>query len=481
MRVAALLALVATAAFYLRSPSAASPELPAVAVLPLQNLDADVRTDYLRVALADEVATILSHTKGVAVRPFATTSRYSQPPLDLAKFGREIGVDSVLTGHFQEADGRLAITLEAIDARSGRLVWRDSLDAPADSMMATQVQLALRIRGGLAPILGASSEGTYAEPRSEEAYAAFLRSTALSTDPGPNRAGIDMLQRAVVLDQSYAPAWHALSKRYYLEARYGNGDVSLLNDGTAAAERAVALDPDYVAAAAGLIVGRVERGDLVNAYRGARTLVARRPDTVDAQFSLSYVLRYAGLLDESATHCETAFLLDPRNHTSGLRSCAVVFLLRSDYPRTVNYLHLDEGSDFERALTVHMLVAQGREEEAVRLGAERMPQWGSYQMLLGCAANRPSSEIDALAAQVKPSDDPESNYFAAAHLSYCNRTREAAALLMQAVDGNYCSYPAMTVDPLLDRLRARPEYAAAEAAGRSCSARFDAGRDSPGP
>ena len=36
--------------------------LPAVAVLPLQNLDPSAGTDYLRVALADEVATILSHT-----------------------------------------------------------------------------------------------------------------------------------------------------------------------------------------------------------------------------------------------------------------------------------------------------------------------------------------------------------------------------------------------------------------------------------
>jgi DNA-binding winged helix-turn-helix (wHTH) protein/TolB-like protein len=475
---AAAVAIVAAGlGLYVREPPAA-PMLPAVAVLPLQNLAADPRTDYLRVALADEVATILSQTRGVAVRPFATTSRYSQPPFDLPRFGREIGVDSVLTGHFREADGRLSVTLEAIDVKTGRLVWRDSLDAPATSMMATQVQLALRIRDGLAPILGGSSEALAREPRNEEAYASFLRSTALSTDPGPNREGIVMLQRAVALDDSYAPAWHALSKRYYFEARYGGGDVRFLNDGAAAAERAVTLDPNLVAAAASLIVRRVERGDLANAYPRAADLIARRPDDVDAQFSMSYVLRFAGLLDESARHCEKAFLLDPRNHTSGLRSCAVVFLLRGDYARTMNYLHLDEGSDFERALTMQMLVAQGKEGDAVRLGSSRQPQWSTFPLLLACAAKRPASDIALMVANVQPSDDPESDYFSAAHLSYCGQTAAARELLLRAIDHNYCSYPAMTVDPLMANLRATPEFSQIEAGGRACRARFAAQRTS---
>jgi DNA-binding winged helix-turn-helix (wHTH) protein/serine/threonine protein kinase/tetratricopeptide (TPR) repeat protein len=476
-------AILIAVGFALRPTSApASPVLPAVAVLPLQNLRPDPRTDYLRVAIADEVATLLSRTRGLAVRPYATTSLYSQPPLDLSKFGRDVGVDSVLTGHFQEVDGRLVVTLEAIEARTGRLVWRDSLDAPTSSMKGMQVQLALRIRGGLAPALGGSSEGVVAEPKNEEAYAAFLRSTALSTDPGPNRESIAMLQRAVSLDDSYAPAWYALSKRYYLEARYGSGDAGLLVNGLAAAERAAALDPDFVAAVAGLIIRRVERGDLAGAYQRAADVVRRRPDDAEAQFSMSYVLRYAGHLDEAAGYCERAFLLDPRNHLSGLRSCAVVFLLRGDYARTINYLHLDEGSEFERALTMHMLVAQGRNEEAVQLAASRPPAWGSYQLLLACAAKRPRTEIDAAAAAIRPSDDPETSYFAAAHLSYCGYNAAARDLLMTAIHGSYCSYPAMTVDPLMVNLRGTPEYGEVAAAGRSCREKFAAqapGRLSP--
>ena len=475
---AAAVVLIAVGFAWRPAAVPASPVLPAVAVLPLQNLQPDARTDYLRVAIADEVATLLSRTRGLAVRPFATTSLYSQPPLDLSKFGRDIGVDSVLTGHFQEVDGRMVITLEAIEARTGRLVWRDSLDAPTSSMKAMQVQLALRIRGGLAPALGGSSDGAVAEPKNEEAYGAFLRSTALSTDPGPNREGIGMLQRAVSLDDSYAPAWYALSKRYYLEARYGNGDAGLLVNGLAAAERAAALDPEFVEAVVGLIIRRVERGELEGAYRRAADLLRRRPDDGESQFSMSYVLRYAGRLDESAGYCERAFLIDPRNHLSGVRSCAVVFLLRGDYARTVNYLHLDEGSEFERALTVHMLVAQGKVDEAVTLGSSRPPTWGGFQLLLACAARRPAAEVAALASRVQASDDPESNYFSAAHLSYCGRTSDSRDFLRRAIAGNYCAYPAVSTDPLMANLRAAPEYAAVETAARECASRFVAQRTS---
>ncbi|MGC4083204.1 MAG: protein kinase [Vicinamibacterales bacterium] len=390
LAVAAIVALVvagATAFFRRPAPTARADVLPAVAVFPLQNAGANPDADYLRVALADEVATILSHTHGVAVRPLATTSQYRELLGNLSAFGREVGVDTVVTGHFLEANDRLTITLEAIDVGTGRLVWRDTLDAPAATMTATQVQLALRVRGGLAPALGATSDDAAAEPKNADASDAFLRSVAFSWDAGPNREGIDMLRRSLALDDSYAPAWHALSKRYCVEARYGNGDISLLDEAMAAARRAVALDPGYVGAAAELIIHIVEQGDLVTAHARAAELVRRRPDSVDALFSMSYVLRYAGLLDDAGTYCERAFLLDPRNRTSGLRSCAVVFLLRGDATRAANYLHLDEGSDFERALTVRMRIARGEIDEARRVGSVGLPQWGGYRLLLACAAN----------------------------------------------------------------------------------------------
>src|ERR1700675_694734 len=59
-----------------------------VAVLPLQNLGSAKDVDFLRLALADEIATALSYVRSLSIRPFATTSKYDSPTLDLQEAGR---------------------------------------------------------------------------------------------------------------------------------------------------------------------------------------------------------------------------------------------------------------------------------------------------------------------------------------------------------------------------------------------------------
>jgi hypothetical protein len=185
-----------------------------------------------------------------------------------------------------------------------------------------------------------------------------------------------------------------------------------------------------------------------------------------------YFLRTAaGLLDDAARHCEAGFLLDPRNSTSGLRSCAVVFLQRGDYARTTNYLHLDEGSEFEKALVLHVLVRQGRDAEA-RRAADAVPRWGSWSLLAACVQRKPAADVAELAVALQPSSDAETNYFAAVHLAYCGRPAEAAAMLQRAIGEGYCAYPALDAEPLLAGLRTRPEYAAIRAKAVACQQRF---------
>ena len=476
--VSAAVALAAVAVAFLsyqrNSPPAA--RVKTVAVLPFQNIGADAGLDHLRLALPDEVATILSHTRGLAVRPFAATRKYDQSDLDLQKAGREMHVGSVVTGRFFKAGDQLHITLEAVDVETGGVVWRDKIDAPARSMIAVQLQIALRVRRGLAPAFGSTATGEGGQPKSEEAYSLFLRSLAVPLDPASSKEAISMLEKAVTLDPNYAPAWVALSRHYYVEDHYGKGRSGSIDRSVAAAERAFALDPDYIAAGTRLVGGRVERGELKQAYQEAQEFVRRRPDSANAHFVLSYVFRYAGLLEESARECDTALLLDAQTQTSGLRSCAIVFLLRGEYPRMLNYLNLDTGSDFSRALSIDMLVRQGKEQEALQLGLEQTPQWAGYGMLLACIQRKPAPEIRSLAEAVQASDDPEVNYISAGHLAYCGQTDAALEMLRRAVKGNYCSYPAIDSDPLFTTLRARPEFGEIRSAATQCQNKFLAER-----
>jgi DNA-binding winged helix-turn-helix (wHTH) protein/serine/threonine protein kinase len=470
---AALLITAMTVGTWLyRSGGAPVPPGRTVAVLPFQNVDADAGIDFLRLALPDEVATILSRSSQLSVRPLSAASRYDAPDLDVENAGREMGVRYVVTGRFMRADGLLRITLVGVDLERNQIVWQDRIDAPADSLIAAQVQIAIRVKDGLVPALGAPAVEADSRPRDEEAYRLYLRSLAVPLDPGPNPGAIELLERAVARDTGYAPAWVALGRRYYVEGRYARDDAAMISRYSDALERAVALDPDYIAPMAGLISVRVERGDLASAYADAVALVDRHPSSVDAQYALSYVLRFAGLLDDAGRHCDRAFLIDAQTQTSGLRSCAVVFLLRGDYPHAANYLALARGTSFEKALTIHMYLRQGRAQEALAIGSPEIPQWNSYELALACAARRPQEDVHALVQLVRPANDPETNYFTAGHLAYCGQDDAALQLLRDAVHAGYCAVPAMDLDPLFADLRTRPEYAGIRADAQACQQHF---------
>src|SRR5205807_6112519 len=151
-----------------------------------------------------------------------------------------------------------------------------------------------RVRQGLVPVLGGSSASGEAEtrPKSEEAYDLYLRSIAIPHDVAPNKEAITMLERAVGIDPSYAPVWEALGLRYYFSGAYGDGGEGMLKRSDSSMERALALDPNLVSAAAWLIARQSDRGDTAHAYAQASAVVSRRPADAMAHFALAYVLRY---------------------------------------------------------------------------------------------------------------------------------------------------------------------------------------------
>jgi DNA-binding winged helix-turn-helix (wHTH) protein/serine/threonine protein kinase/Tfp pilus assembly protein PilF len=472
---AGIAALTLAVSLYLHRRSSSPSSSPrTVAVLPFQNVGSDRGVDFLSLALADEVATTLSYARGLSIRPFAATSKYTKPNLDMQRAGHEMKVDEIVMGHFLQEGDQLQLTLEAIDVSSDRLLWRDTLNVPAGGMIAMREQLVARTQGALAAALGASAFTTDfgTRPNNEEAYELYLRGASMQMDARLNRQAIAILEKSVGLDPNFAPAWLILSRRYDLEGRYGSGGNAMVKRYEAAAARALALDPNYIAAGANFTVTHIERGELAKAFQEAADLVRRRPDSPDAHHALGGVLRYAGLLQESASQCETTFLLDPHTRTSGLRSCAIVFFQRGDYQRAMDYIHLDAGSDFASAMSISILLRQGREQEALQIGPPHIPQWPSYDMLLACAQRRSSAEIATLAETVEPSDDPEANYLSAANLAYCGQTDAALQLLKRAIQGNYCSYPAIDSDPFFASVRAKPEFAEIRSAAIACQKAF---------
>jgi TolB-like protein/predicted Ser/Thr protein kinase len=488
-----VLALVAAAVALTLNFSRRGGPLPGrsrtVAVLPLVNASADHSLDFLSQAVADEIARTLGYARSISLRSADSARQYAAGLAGLQKAGHDLRAATVVSGHFIRAGDRLQITLDLTDVESGRQLWSDVFEAPPENLMAMQAQIAAKTRRAMAPVLGVSEFVTADPPKpaNEEAYRLYMRAIAvpdeISTDHGYRKRAIEMLNRSLALDPSYAPAWQALATWYGSDGWFGDGGQEALERWRTAARHAAALDPDNAVYQAGNLYfgslrwrgianGGVARGE---AYREMADLLRRRPDSARLHFLMSWLLRDTGLLDEAARECDASVLIDAQD--AGARSCGVTFMQRRDYRRALDYLRLDPDSEVSIAVSIDVLVRQGKEKEALQVMAPKIPQWGGYAVLRAGLEHRPAAEIAALAGEVSAAPDPEVNYFSAAHLAYAGQTDAALALLKRAVEDGYCAVPAIDSDTMFAGVRGMAGFAEIRAAGMACQKEFRAERE----
>ena len=126
----------------------------------------------------------------------------------------------------------------------------------------------------------------------------------------------------------------------------------------------------------------------------------RRPDSAYAHFAQAYVLRYAGLLDESAHECDTALALDRSDYR--FRSCSLAFMQLGQPQRAMEFVRLDAGSEFAARQTALILLGQGKVDEARQTiqRASDTPQMGR-DLLRVCLDPKQASQLDGAASRRK--------------------------------------------------------------------------------
>jgi tetratricopeptide (TPR) repeat protein len=404
------------------------------------------------------------------------------PGVDLQQAGKEMHVGRIVTGHFQKVRDQLQLTMEAVDVADDRVLWQDSRNVPAEDLVAMREQVTSQVRQGLIPALGAATTsgdgGT--RPTNEEAYDLYLRSVAIAHDGAQNRDAIRMLERSVGLDPSYAPAWSALGKRYYYDEEYGPGGNGTMSRTEPALRRALALDPNLEDAAQQIVSLDADSGKLPLAYQEAKAMVDRRPQSGFAHFTLSYVLRYAGLVHDAARECNDAIRLDPGNYQ--FRSCASVFFGMGQFDQGRAFLRLDAGSEWSNNVEVQGLLRERKTHEALER-LHNLPESSFFhsRALAACYSNPRPPDAEQLWAQVEKDvlgfHDPEPRFASAVHYNACRGNAFSARLLKSAIASGYCAYENVQLDPLLAEFRKSLEYPEVLAQAKQCQDQFLANRD----
>jgi DNA-binding winged helix-turn-helix (wHTH) protein/tetratricopeptide (TPR) repeat protein len=291
-------------------------DVKSIAVLPLKPLTAENRDSIYELGIADSLILKLSLAKGIIVRPLSATRRYTDVGQDPIVAGREQNVDYVLASNYQIADGKIRITSQLINVRSGLVeeVFKDeqndsSIFAVQDAVAANFVQ----------PLLERlNREATNGSPKqyttNEEAYRLYLQGTSLAdkrTRKDYDKA-IEYFEQAVNLDPNYAPAYAGLANVHTAIGGSGNGSIEDFRKAQAAIEKALTIDDNL--AEAHSYSGEIKvnyEWDFAGAEREHRKAIELNPNSSAAHRMYALLLGFLGRFDEANAEIKIAIDLEP--------------------------------------------------------------------------------------------------------------------------------------------------------------------------
>lgn len=438
-----------------------------LAILPLRNLTGDPEIEFLGFALADSIITNLAPIKSLIVRPSSAVEKYRNLAGDPRDTGKELAVETILTGSYLKAGDQFRVNVQLIDVSRNEILWQERLNLKFDDVISLQDMICEEVIKGLKLKITTGEQEAIKrdEPRNLPAYEFFLRGIAIgNAGTSEHKQALEMLEASVGLDPSYAPAWAALAGRY-INARGSMRDESMFEKAEAAARKSLELNPQLPMAFFWLAIHYGEKGDLKNAIATCKQLLQVAPNSEYAYQAMGHAYDYAGLPDIALTLFRKAAEINPVT-----------------YPYMIGLMHYQKGdmAEARREFEVqpdacHEMVywlaivdfIEGKTADAIsRLDSFSKGAGGGIfhslaTTLLG--AMRGDSQSDSsLLEEILNSGVQLSSYYyymIAQIYAQLGQIDKAIDMLANTVKTGYGNYPFLMSDPLLDPVRQHPNFA----------------------
>jgi serine/threonine protein kinase len=431
-----------------------------IIVLPFRMLRPSEDIQFLAYSLPEAITVSLGGLENLVVRSSVVASRYSPDAPDLQKIAKEAEVDVVLTGALLSVGERLRITTQLIEVPNGTLLWSHSSQATNRELLELHDELVGRVVESILPSLTAQEHQSLQQdrPASPTVYQLYLQANEFSRQWENLPGAIEMYERCVSLDPSYAAAWARLGRARWLCDKYNVGSLEGLDAADEAFQTALRLNPNLTLAHNLYTHVQVDQGRSLDAMRRLLGRAQQRKSDAELFAGLGHVCRYCGLLRPALVAHQEARRLDPLIPTSVMHT----YFMLGDYERALE----NSGGDFGYG-TAMVLGVTGRVEEAVSMLRQRelAKPWRLGKLFLTSLRTLLEGKRDeSLAASEELMQatfrDPEGMYYLGRQLAYLRCEAQALEILSRAIDNGFFCHQAMLRDPWLDSLRTQKEFTA---------------------
>jgi serine/threonine protein kinase/tetratricopeptide (TPR) repeat protein len=450
-----------------------------IIVLPFRMLRPSEEIQFLAYSLPEAITVSLAGLENLVVRSSIVAAQYSGDAPDLQKIAREAEVDVVLTGALLNVGTQLRITTQLAEAPSGTLLWSHSSQATTHELLELHDDLVRRVVESILPSLTVQEHQSLQKdrPASPTVYQIYLQANEFGRRWENLGTAIEMYERCVSLDPSYASAWARLGHAQWVSDKYTLGSLEGLCAADEAFQTALRLNPNLALAHNLYTHVQVDQGRSLDALRRLLSRAQQRRSDAELFAGLGHVCRYCGLLQPALVAHKEARRLDRMISTSVMHT----YFMLGDYERALETSASDYG--YGIALVLAML---GRVEEAVPLLQQRelAKPWRLgklYLTSLRTLLEGKREESLAVSEELMQATfrDPEGMYYLARQFAYLRQEAQALEMLSRAIDNGFFCHPAMLRDPWLDSLRTRTEFMAllnkAQQLRREASTAFLAG------
>jgi TolB-like protein len=229
-----------------------------IAVLPFVNMSADPDNEYFSDGIAEEILNVLARVPDLKVAARTSAFAFKGSNQNIPSIANELKVRHVLEGSVRKAGNQVRVTAQLIKADDGYHLWSDTFDRELVNIFAIQDEIATAIADALKVTLDleTGTAGNLTGTNNTDAYDAYLRGmnqwhlrTASSL-----KNSVDLFEQAIALDPQFARAHAGLALVYAVIMDYTDFPAETGRErARVAAETALAIDSASIEAATAMI------------------------------------------------------------------------------------------------------------------------------------------------------------------------------------------------------------------------------------